>query len=151
MSAETPRGVSSKLLTMKFMQRAAASASSNSPANDAPSPKRRKVDSPTGRIRGDIDQASIQAALDAQETQRRSALEQHVSADTHWVLNTSLDVPKPNALSKESLNVVYVGYGDVDSADEGDGEDAPQSGRTSTRKKKKAASAVCFRTTPPVR
>lgn len=140
MAPETPRGVSSRLLTMKFMQRAAASASSaGSPDSDAPSSKKRKVGhSPSvGRIDTAIDQAAIKAALDDQEAKRQAALAQHTGADTHWVLsNAWTSQAKPE---KAPLNIVYVGYGDIDSSNEsGDNEDAPAKGRTSTTDYKKS-------------
>ncbi|KAF5002624.1 hypothetical protein FGRMN_251 [Fusarium graminum] len=83
MTPETPRGVSSRLLTMKFMQRAVASENS-SPASETNSAKKRKTaHSPAaGRLDLNIDQATIQAALDAQETTRQTALEQHPVKNT---------------------------------------------------------------------
>ena len=121
---------------MKFMQRAAASASSNgSPDSDIPSSKKRKFDhSPApGRIDPNIDQALIKAALDDQEATRQAALEKHSSADTHWVLKSNLSKSQ-NSKSSRPLNFVYVGYGGIDSSnDSGDDEDKPAEGRTSTR------------------
>ncbi|QPH01796.1 hypothetical protein C2857_005999 [Epichloe festucae Fl1] len=133
MAPETPKGVSSRLLTMKFMQRAVASTSSSgSPDSDAPSVKKRKLgQSPApGRIDPNIDQALIQAALDDQEATRQAALEKHSAADSHWVLKTRLDKPQSQKQSRP-LNIVYVGYGDVDSDD--NNEDSSAEGRTSTK------------------
>ncbi|KAJ6446344.1 Zinc finger domain-containing protein, CCHC-type [Purpureocillium lavendulum] len=142
MAPETPKGVSSRLLTMKFMQRAAASASSaGSPDSEVPSSKKRKLEhSPAhGRINPNIDQALIQAALDQEEATRQAALEKHSSTDTHWVLDNSWAKTKSARAAKNPLNVVYVGYGDFDSANEsGDNEDAADKGRTSTRPPPKA-------------
>ncbi|RFN51009.1 transcription factor [Fusarium flagelliforme] len=132
MAPETPRGVSSKLLTMKFMQRAVASENS-SPASETHSSKKRKTEhSPAaGRLDLNINQAAIQAALDAQETKRQEALEKHVGADTRWVLNDALVGSKAPNQVKTPMNVVYVGYGDIDSSnDSGDNEDAPAAGQT---------------------
>ncbi|CEI38964.1 hypothetical protein FVEN_g10052 [Fusarium venenatum] len=140
MAPETPRAVSSRLLTMKFMQRAVASENS-SPASETHSSKKRKTDhsSPAGRLDLNIDQAAIQAALDAQETKRQEALEKHVGADTRWVLNNSFAGSKATSQAKTPMNVVYVGYGDIDSSnDSGDNEDALTAGRTSTNSSKKA-------------
>ncbi|KAF7563798.1 hypothetical protein G7046_g301 [Stylonectria norvegica] len=136
MAPETPRGVSSRLLTMKFMQRAANSASSTgSPGSDVPSSKKRKVGhSPSeGRMSMNIDQATIKAALDDQETKRLAALEKHVvGADTHWVLKDALTGSKA-APAKPSLNVVYIGYGEIDSSDEESGDKAkPQKDQDDT-------------------
>ncbi|KAH7170555.1 hypothetical protein EDB81DRAFT_170255 [Dactylonectria macrodidyma] len=141
MVPETPRGVSSRLLTMKFMQRAVASASSaGSPDSELHSAKKRKLgESPSeGRINLNIDQATIKAALDEQESKRLSALEKHVVADTHWVLNNAWAGSKATDASTP-LKVVYVGYGDIDSSNEsGDNEDVPANGRTSTHNFKKS-------------
>ncbi|EKJ67939.1 hypothetical protein FPSE_11750 [Fusarium pseudograminearum CS3096] len=126
MAPETPRAVSSRLLTMKFMQRAVASENS-SPASETHSSKKRKTDhsSPAGRLDLNIDQATIQAALDAQETKRQEALEKHVGADTRWVLNNAFAGSKATSQAKTPMNVVYVGYGDFDTSnDSGDNEDA---------------------------
>lgn len=140
MAPETPRAVSSRLLTMKFMQRAAASTSS--PDSDAPSSKKRKIEdsSPQGRFSAAIDAAAVKAALQDQETKRTAALEQHKAADTHWVLKpTMASGSTPKATTAKPLNIVYVGYGEIDSADDSaDGEDLPSQGRTSTRKAKPA-------------
>lgn len=123
---------------MKFMQRAAASASSNgSPDSDVPSSKKRKLDhSPApGRIDPNIDQALIQAALDDQEATRQAALAKHSAADTHWTLKTKFDTSQSK---KHPLNIVYVGYGEIDSPnDSGDNEDNPTEGRTYSKRSKK--------------
>ncbi|KAL7918891.1 hypothetical protein ACQKWADRAFT_302840 [Trichoderma austrokoningii] len=147
MASDTPKGVSSRLLTMKFMQRAVASASSSSPQPDdsSQSSKKRKLKHSAAtaaeeRVSALIDQASIKAALEDQEAKRQAALAQHTASGAHWVLNTKLDKLNASTPSKPSLNVVYVGYGDIDSDNESGGEDAPQSGRTSTRKPKEVES-----------
>ncbi|KAG8419932.1 hypothetical protein J3458_004760 [Metarhizium acridum] len=133
MAPETPKGVSSRLLTMKFMQRAAASAPSNgSSGSDVSSSKKRKLDhSPApGRINPNIDHALIQAALDDQEATRQAALAKHSAADTHWVLKTNIDKSHGKRQS-HPLNIVYVGYGDIDaSKDSDENEDNPAEGRT---------------------
>lgn len=133
MTPETPKGVSSRLLTMKFMQRAAASASSNgSPGSDVPSSKKRKLDySPApGRINPNIDHALIQAALNDQEATRQAALAKHSAADTHWILKTNIGKSQDKKQS-HPLNIVYVGYGDIDaSKDSDENEDNPAEGRT---------------------
>ncbi|KAK5990279.1 hypothetical protein PT974_08546 [Cladobotryum mycophilum] len=147
MAPETPKAVSSRLLTMKFMQRAVASASTpNSSDTDSQSAKRRKVQhSPAQtRLNAQIDEAAIKAALEEQETRRLAALAQHSATDTHWVLNTTLNTSGAGKASSKPLNVVYVGYGDLDSGNEsGDNEDAPQIGRTSNRKTKSTSPKAC--------
>ncbi|KAF4470173.1 Zinc finger domain-containing CCHC-type [Fusarium albosuccineum] len=146
MAPETPRGVSSRLLTMKFMQRAVASGNS-SPDPEAHSAKKRKLGhSPaTGRIDVNIDEAAIKAALSDQEAKRQAALDKHVGGDTHWVLNNAWSGSKAASNSKQPLNVVYVGYGDIDSSnDSGDNEDAPARGRTSTGNYKSSKNQACW-------
>ncbi|ETS06452.1 hypothetical protein M419DRAFT_68639 [Trichoderma reesei RUT C-30] len=142
MAPDTPKGPSSRLLTMKFMQRAVASAASSpQPDENSQTSKKRKLKhSATAaaeeRISALIDQASIKAAIEEQEAKRQAALALHSATGAHWVLNTKLDKLNASKPSEPSLNVVYVGYGDIDSDNESGGEDAPQSGRTSTRKPK---------------
>ncbi|KJZ78998.1 hypothetical protein HIM_01771 [Hirsutella minnesotensis 3608] len=139
MAPETPRGVSSRLLTMKFMQRAAASASSAGTPESEGSSKKRRIDrSPVpGKINAHIDHAIIKAALDEQEATRQAALEIHTSTDTHWTLDNVVTADKT---ASTPLNVVYVGYADLDSSNEsGDNEEAPSKGRTSSRVEKTAA------------
>lgn len=151
MAPDTPKGVSSRLLTMKFMQRAVASASSSPQTDDSSqSSKKRKLKHSAAaaaeeRVSALIDQASIKAALEDQEAKRQAALAQHTASGAHWVLNTKLDKLNASAPAKPSLNVVYVGYGDIDSDNESGGEDVPQSGRTSTRKPKEVENQVCSR------
>lgn len=127
---------------MKFMQRAVASASSNASSDaDTPSAKKRKFEhsSPQGRLNVDIDEASIKAALDRQEATRRAALQQHSSTDTEWVVTPTFEKHTATKRTQPRMNIVYVGYGDIDSADDScDGEDIPSKGRTSTRKPKES-------------
>lgn len=119
------------------MQRAVASASSSrSPGSEASSSKKRKLDhSPSqGRINAHIDQALVKAALDEQEATRRAALEKHSSVDTHWTLDDAKYKMKAATAANPPLNIVYVGYGDLDSSNEsGDNEEAPAKGRTCTK------------------
>ncbi|KAF4452269.1 transcription factor [Fusarium austroafricanum] len=145
MAPETPRGVSSRLLTMKFMQRAVASENSSPDSETHSSKKRKTAHSPAaGRLDVNIDQAAIKAAMDAQETKRQAALEQHIGADTRWVLDSPFAGLKATSQNKTPLNVVYVGYGDIDSSyDSGDNEDVPTTGRTSTNSFKKAENQAC--------
>jgi hypothetical protein len=143
MAPETPKGISSRLLTMKFMQRAAASSGSTPGSeSEGPSAKKRKLgqDSPTGYLSVDIDQASVQAALDEREAKRQAALERHAGGDTHWVLDTHWQKKAAATKAVQPMKVVYVGYGDADSSDEQ--QDDPRQGRTSTKKVQGAESQV---------
>lgn len=127
---------------MKFMQRAAASATSTPDSeSDAPSSKKRKLGhrSKDDEYDLNIDQATIQAAIDDREAKRQAALERHGGNDTYWVLNTSLE--KPGQL-EEPRKIVYVGYGDLDPSDD-ESETNAKIGRTSTKDYKKAKT-VCL-------
>ncbi|KXH54606.1 hypothetical protein CSAL01_10854 [Colletotrichum salicis] len=120
MVPETPpgRGISSRLLTMKFMQRAAASDTAPEPAPEEPSSKRRKFqNSPLSGDFHSFDQTAVQAALKQQEAKRLSALEASRAelADTHWVLDG--DWGKSTETENAPPNIVYVGYADIDVAD----------------------------------
>ncbi|PHH91304.1 hypothetical protein CDD83_1008 [Cordyceps sp. RAO-2017] len=143
MAPETPRAVSSRLLTMKFMQRAAASASSAASSDsDSPAKKRRLERSPAqGRINAHIDQALIKAALDDQEAVRQAALEQHASAGSHWTLDNTWNKKAGEHPATTRPNILYVGYADIDSSNEsGDNEEAPAKGRTTTKKSQSSES-----------
>ncbi|KAL0930827.1 zinc knuckle [Colletotrichum truncatum] len=129
LAPETPpsRGVSSRLLTMKFMQRAAATGSPAESSPDEPSSKRRKFqNSPLTGDFHSFDQTAVQAALKQQEAKRLSALEasRAESADTHWVLDGSWG--KSEDAKNAPPNIVYVGYADIDGANEEDDSDNAQ-------------------------
>lgn len=132
MGPETPpsRGISSRLLTMKFMQRAAAAESAAStPASEGSSTKRRKVDnSPlTGEFHS-FDEAAIEAARKQQEAMRQAALMKHKSdlADTQWVLDDSW-VRSKSAAAQPRRDIEYVSFAQIDALD--DGEDQRPVGR----------------------
>ncbi|KAK1981073.1 zinc knuckle [Colletotrichum cereale] len=135
MAPETPpsRGISSRLLTMKFMQRAANSGPAPESSPEEPSSKRRKFqNSPLSGDFHSFDQAAVQAAMKQQEATRLSALEASRAelADTHWVLDGDWD--KPTEAEAAPPNIVYVGYADIDGAD---GEDASKPATHIGRKK----------------
>src|SRR5208282_5563000 len=93
---KVPKTMSSKLLTMKFMQRAAASSPISTPTPDQPSPKNtRNGSSPPANQDIELlaDQRAIQAALAAEEAKRQIALERQAAdaGDTRWVLNFKQD------------------------------------------------------------
>lgn len=123
---------------MKFMQRAIASSSAAaSLESDSHSAKKRKLDhgSPAGRLSIDFDQASVEAAMQAQEVKRKAALDHHAAGDTQWVLTLKLGKPTVPQSRKAARQIVYVGYGDIDSENDS-GEDIAVNGRTSTHKPK---------------
>lgn len=115
--AKAPKTMSSKLLTMKFMQRAAAS----SPAStlDQPSPKRHKSTHTTVtsfNIDALADQEAVRAALAAEEAKRQAVLEKQATeaGDTRWVLNFKEDLTSPNMQTNKPFRIVEAGFASID-------------------------------------
>lgn len=115
-----PKSMSSRLLTMKFMQRAAATSPTTNNPPDEPSPKRRKkdLDSPSRpKINVDelADQRAVQAAIAAEEAKRQAALERQgaEAGDTRWVLSFE-DHKDSTASSNLALRIVQAGYAHLD-------------------------------------
>ncbi|KAK1595307.1 uncharacterized protein LY79DRAFT_668096 [Colletotrichum navitas] len=154
MAPETPpsRGISSRLLTMKFMQRAANAGPAPESSPEEPSSKRRKFqNSPLSGDFHSFDQAAVQAAMKQQEATRLSALEASRAelADTHWVLDG--DWGKPAEAEAAPPNIVYVGYADIDSADgEDETKPAVHVGRKKVGSSKKKATKTETESTPNV-
>ncbi|OTB08610.1 hypothetical protein M426DRAFT_7348 [Hypoxylon sp. CI-4A] len=125
MAAPTPpKSMSSRLLTMKFMQRAAASPSSSpaTPHSDEQSSKRRKVSHGASTPNNDsplahIDQAAVQAAIAEEEKKRQEALVQHAAelGDARWVLDMPNKATNSDREVQKPLNVVQVGFAQIDS------------------------------------
>ncbi|KAI0380899.1 hypothetical protein F5Y04DRAFT_256202 [Hypomontagnella monticulosa] len=128
MATPTPtKTMSSRLLTMKFMQRAAASPSSTpstpaTPNSDEQASKRRKVaHKPAKRDNSDsvaqIDQAAVQAAIAEEERKRQEALLQHAAelGDARWVLDIPNKAIDSTSAIQTPLNVVRVGFAQIDS------------------------------------
>lgn len=114
--------MSSRLLTMKFMQRAAASSPSqpSTPASQSPSQppaKRQRVSPSTSTPATPFsDHHAIQAALDAEEAKRSEALEKIAAerGETKWILSY---VNEGKGARRAAFTVTKAGYGDID-ADE---------------------------------
>lgn len=130
----TPKGMSSRLLTMKFMQRAAATSSPASapstPASDDSS-KRRKIShrpSNNDELEVQVDRKAIQAAIEEGERKREEALIKHAEelGDARWVLNVP-NLSTSGAAAPNPLRVVQVGYAQIDSPDTSDDDDADSS------------------------
>lgn len=116
--------MSSRLLTMKFMQRAAASSpTASSPQTpELPSPKRRKTENGSTPTKFDVDaladKRAIQAAIASEEAKRQAALEKQANdaGDTRWVLSFEEQERAANGARKEKpLRVVQIGWGAIDS------------------------------------
>jgi len=115
----TPKAVSSRLLSMKFMQRAAASASASptTPKSDIENgTKRRKVSNASPASSSVIDSAAIQAALEEDERKRQAAIEKQAAelGDSHWVLNIPAPPFKLGQTLQTPLNVVQIGWAEID-------------------------------------
>lgn len=130
-STGTPKTMSSRLLTMKFMQRAAASTPSSTPStppsNDQ-SNKRRKVShiaTPQENVDTLVNYAAIQAAIAEEEKKVESALLKRAEelGDAHWVLHVPPQAKGHTA--QAPLNVIQVGFAQIDSFDNPGNESDP--------------------------
>ena len=136
-SHAAPKTMSSNLMTMKFMQRAAASQSQRSkpvqsfPDALEPPSKRRKPDTRTpnyGRAEESArslatplsDIQLIQAATTDEEAKKESAIERLAAeaGDTKWVLSTTErdEVGGDRGLE---MRITKAGYGEIDEVDGG--------------------------------
>ncbi|TLS26677.1 hypothetical protein PpBr36_05155 [Pyricularia pennisetigena] len=131
--------MSSRLLSMKFMQRGIANSSTalsptTSRAEDASrASKRRKSDGPLspalnhGQPAGGakLDEKAVQAAIAEEERKRQAAIAKQAaeSGDTHWVLEFPAASPASAAKKAQvPLRVVQVGFAQIDTADQGEDE-----------------------------
>ncbi|KAJ4421268.1 hypothetical protein N0V85_000253 [Neurospora sp. IMI 360204] len=146
---QAQKTMSSRLMTMKFMQRAAATAATASPT-DKPSTPKTEDEGPSKRRKHShasktstpnpeadqalFDQKAIQAALEEEEKKRQAAIEKRAAelGDSHWVLPGASVAPKAGA--RPVLNVVQVGFAQIDySGNASDDDDAPAAVPTTAR------------------
>ncbi|WPJ63150.1 hypothetical protein SMAC4_12099 [Sordaria macrospora] len=141
---QVQKTMSSRLMTMKFMQRAAATAATAATASptdkssisktedEGPSKRRKhshasKTSTPNAEAEQALyDQKAIQAALEEEEKKRQAAIEKRAAelGDSHWVLPGAAVAPKAGA--RPVLNVVQVGFAQIDySGNANDDDDAP--------------------------
>ncbi|KAK1827251.1 hypothetical protein QBC39DRAFT_420764 [Podospora conica] len=135
----TPKTMSSRLMTMKFMQRGAAlaAASPSTPKTDddnddeGSASKRRKTQhnpassapgTPTAATPLFAEHQAIRAALEEEERKRLVAVEKRAAelGDSHWVLDGARHTKKASA----PLKIVQVGYAQIDYAGTRDDDDA---------------------------
>ncbi|KAK3495089.1 uncharacterized protein B0T23DRAFT_125673 [Neurospora hispaniola] len=146
---QTQKTMSSRLMTMKFMQRAAATAATASPTEKPSTPKtedegpsKRRKHSHTSKTstpnpeadQALFDQKAIQAALEEEEKKRQAAIEKRAAelGDSHWVLPGASLAPKAGA--RPVLNVVQVGFAQIDYSGNTSGDDdAPAAVPTAVR------------------
>ncbi|POS73454.1 hypothetical protein DHEL01_v208156 [Diaporthe helianthi] len=138
MASQTPTGASQRLLTMKFMQRAAAAAASpSSPStptsDDGRASKRRKTSGQSPMTPQTpsyvIDHKAAQVAREEEERKRQehAARQAEKLGDSHWVLDAA-KLPGPDQQAGKVLNVVQVGFSQIDSRR---GEEDEQAGESS--------------------
>ncbi|KAI9892437.1 MAG: hypothetical protein M1814_001394 [Vezdaea aestivalis] len=113
---KTPtKSMSSRLLTMKFMQRAAASSPAHSSfsTNDDPSPKRRKTSAHSSPIATGSGLQAVQAALAEEEEKRQKALARQSEGfeETRWELSY-----QPRSRLSRPLRVVNTSLTSIDSS-----------------------------------
>ncbi|KAH7071174.1 hypothetical protein BKA63DRAFT_568323 [Paraphoma chrysanthemicola] len=127
MASSTPKTMSSRLMTMKFMQRSAHKATASSPStpNGPPSKKARLSNGRSAPgTPGTPDHEIIQSAVIAEEKKRQEALDkaaQH-AGETKWVLSFKdpLEDKRQNA-----LQVRQAGFAEIDAgSDSDDSEEA---------------------------
>src|ERR1700761_3958345 len=111
--------MSSRLLTMKFMQRAAASPSSSPSTPPEPQSKRQRLSNgsynttPSSAPRTDAQ--AVEEALAEEERKRTAALEREAAdrGESKWYLSFK-EAPKQETLSP--LRIVSAGYSTLDAA-----------------------------------
>ncbi|EMC94002.1 hypothetical protein BAUCODRAFT_217573 [Baudoinia panamericana UAMH 10762] len=115
-----PKMMSSRLLTMKFMQRSAGSPPSPAPTtpSEPPSKKQRlsygsSASTPSRTPRSDA--KLVREALEAEESKRAQALEREAAdrGETKWYLSFKETRP---SVSQSPLRVVPAGYAALDTA-----------------------------------
>lgn len=123
MATSTPKTMSSRLMTMKFMQRSAAKNTNSSPStSDGPPSKRMRMSNGGSApgTPGTPDHEILQSALAAEEKKRQEALDKAAlhTGETKWVLSFKDPLEGKRA---DTLNVVQTGFADIDA--ESDSED----------------------------
>jgi len=123
--------MSSRLLTMKFMQRSAASASSpSSNTSDERASKRQRMSTGESGRRENAELQAVQAALAAEEAKRLEVLERQAAdaGETKWVLNLPRQDVQP-----VGFTIVNAGYGAIDAASETYAQDEDEETRSMQR------------------
>ncbi|KAF2672969.1 hypothetical protein BT63DRAFT_421170 [Microthyrium microscopicum] len=112
--------MSSRLLTMKFMQRAAAS------STDSPPSKRQRMSNGSSAPRHSTsDLKTMNDALAEEETKREQALERQAAekGETKWVLS----IQQADATPATALSIATAGFADIDASSDEDAADKPDS------------------------
>lgn len=125
MSANTPKTMSSRLMTMKFMQRSAAKSTVSSPSSPSGPPSKKTRLSKGGFAAGtpnSHDHEILQTALAEEEKKRQEASDKaaQYSGETKWVL--SFQDPL-NGTRQESMNVRKAGFAEIDADNDSSDEE----------------------------
>lgn len=123
---KTVKTMSSRLLTMKFIQRAAASSTNHEPVLSSPEPgnKRRRVSRDAHvSVPSRIDDAMVRAAQENErlkEIAGRENLERLAlsAGDSHWVLQLPGQKSQASSPAPARLRIVEVGYAQLDASDD---------------------------------
>ncbi|KAF2845136.1 hypothetical protein T440DRAFT_522892 [Plenodomus tracheiphilus IPT5] len=125
MSASTPKTMSSRLMTMKFMQRSAAKSTASSPSTTNGPPSKKVRLSTGGSAPGtptSHDHEILQTALaeEARKQQEASDKAAQYSGETKWVLSFKDDL---SGKRHESMHVRKAGFAEIDAEDDSDDEE----------------------------
>ncbi|KAF2705771.1 hypothetical protein K504DRAFT_459866 [Pleomassaria siparia CBS 279.74] len=125
MASNTPKSMSNRLMTMKFMQRGAAKVASEPSTPNGPPSKRVRLSNGgySGRApNAPSDHEVIQAALAAEEKVRQDAVDKASAkaGETKWVL--SFQDPQDGSKTG-ALEVVEAGFAFLDADDDSDEEE----------------------------
>ncbi|CAO2647066.1 Nn.00g079880.m01.CDS01 [Neocucurbitaria sp. VM-36] len=122
MADRTPKTMSSRLMTMKFMQRSAAKSVASSPStpNGPPSKKARLSNGRSAP--GTPDHEILQSALLAEEKKRQEALDKaaQYTGETKWVLSYTDPL---DGKRQDTLRVRQAGFAEIDAGDDSEEEE----------------------------
>lgn len=113
-----PKVMSSRLMTMKFMQRNAAEPTSpSSPDQPAAKRQRQSDNSEAFAINSLVDKNAVQAAIAEEERIREAAIERAAeqAGDMRWYLSFQDQDHSGSGSSQKSLQVIHTGYASIDS------------------------------------
>lgn len=131
-----PKAMSSRLLTMKFMQRAAASPTSPSSPEQPPAKRQKQSGQSEAEFAIDslADKHAVQAAIAEEERIREAAIERAAeqAGDTRWHLSFENQDYNLSASSQKSLQIIHAGYAVIDSLDLHDAAVGPDSASTNS-------------------
>jgi hypothetical protein len=122
MSGNTPKTMSSRLMTMKFMQRSAAKNVASAPATPN-GPASKKVRLSNGGSAA-ADQQILQSALAEEAKKQQEALDKaaQYTGETKWVLSYTDPLEGKRG---DALNVRQAGFAELDAEDDSEEDDEP--------------------------